>query len=201
VNFRAISSGTANLKFNSGSLLANDGYGTNILKNRGTASYTINPAPAVQEQPEVNVEEASTPAPTYIDLNKPDEKVSPDESKTILVNIPPVKSIFNWLLKFLSFVIPLFALLFLLLHTTKKGVSNLRTLRKDIHNIDRLVEKSFDIIKEDMADSIRMLERAKTKRKLTGEEDAIIRRLRQNLADAERIIHKEVLKAEKDIGD
>lgn len=195
INFRAVGDGVANLRFASGSLLANDGYGTNILRNRGTASYTINPASPAPEP----VEEA--PAPSFIDLNEEPKRATPSDSKTISVEIPPAKTVFDSLVKFLSVVIPLVALVFFLLHTTKKGVSNLRTLRKDIHNIDRLVEKSFDIIKEDMADSIRMLERAGGKRKLTHEEDAIIRRLRQNLADAERIIHKEVLKAEKDIGD
>jgi ABC-type phosphate transport system auxiliary subunit len=76
-----------------------------------------------------------------------------------------------------------------------------RDLRKDLHGIDRLVEKSFDILKEDISESINILERARMKRKLTAEEDAIIHRLRQNLVDAEKVIHREVLNAEKDIGD
>lgn len=42
VNFRAKNSGTANLSFSSGSVLANDGQGTNILNNLETAQFNIN---------------------------------------------------------------------------------------------------------------------------------------------------------------
>jgi hypothetical protein len=201
VNFRVLEEGTANLRFSSGALLANDGYGTDILKNKGTASYTLLPRPV--EAPVV--EESPTPEPEVIDLGQSKPAPKATEVKKVSFEMPSLNSIFNLLLKFLSILIPLFALFFLLLHTTKRGLNNIGRLRKnvrnDLHNIDRLIEKSFDIIKEDISESIHILERARTRRKLTAEEDAIIHHLRQNLVDAEKIIHKEVLKAEKDIGD
>lgn len=40
VNFRVISQGSATLRYSSGQLLANDGYGTNILKTRNTGEFT-----------------------------------------------------------------------------------------------------------------------------------------------------------------
>jgi len=41
ITFRVKSSGTADLAFSSGSVLANDGLGTNILSNLGTAAFTL----------------------------------------------------------------------------------------------------------------------------------------------------------------
>jgi Cohesin domain len=45
VRFQAIGTGDAALSFLSGSVLANDGNGTEILSSLGTASYAITPAP------------------------------------------------------------------------------------------------------------------------------------------------------------
>ncbi len=201
INFRVLDIGTAPLRFFYASLLANDGYGTNILRTRGTASLTLLPASAAP------AEEVPVAEPGFIDLNEyevaPPKTAEPIE-KTISFNIPSWESIFEFLLKFLSVVIPLTALIFFLIHITKKGVGNIQALRKsmrkDLHNIDRLVEKSFDLMKEDVTESIHILERARMKRRLTAEEDAIVHRLRQNLVDAERVIHQEVVHAEKGLG-
>jgi SMC interacting uncharacterized protein involved in chromosome segregation len=72
-------------------------------------------------------------------------------------------------------------------------------LRKEVQTIERVVEKAFDLIKEDIEDSIHILERVKNKRNLTKEEDIIIERLRNHLSEAEKVIRKEVQIAQKDI--
>ena len=119
INFKILAPGGASLKFNSGSLLANDGYGTNILKSRGTASYTLTaqvdaPKPDVTPATEV-IKEESAPVPTFIDLNERSLKEKPiPESKTISFEIPPWQTVYDWLLKFFSIVIPLLALIFFL---------------------------------------------------------------------------------------
>jgi hypothetical protein len=41
VNFKTKSAGSAHISFNSGSVLANDGYGTNVLSSLGEANFTI----------------------------------------------------------------------------------------------------------------------------------------------------------------
>ncbi|MEK7195102.1 MAG: cohesin domain-containing protein [Patescibacteria group bacterium] len=196
INFKVVGNGgPTDIRLTSGSLLANDGYGTNILKTLGTASYTLEQRQVLPTTPpaisEPEDEEIYAPAVT-----SPESK-----EQKVTFEMPSWKTVFDWLIKFLSVVIPLLALGFFLVHTTKKGVSNIRTLRKDLHSIDRLVEKSFDLLKEDISESIHILERARMKRRLTVEEDAIIHSLRQNLLDAERAIHQEVIHAEKDIGD
>ncbi|MEK7227469.1 MAG: cohesin domain-containing protein [Patescibacteria group bacterium] len=197
VNFRVVGTGSADIRLTSGSLLANDGYGTNILKNLGTASFSLEQKqeilvtpPAISESPEPPATETS-------------EDKAP--GTTFEFDMPSWKTLADWIIKFFSIVIPMLALGFFLVHTTKKGVGNIRSLkknlRKDLHGIDRLIEKSFDLLKEDISDSIHILERARVKRRLTAEEDAVIHRLKQNLVDAEKIIHKEIIRSEKDIGD
>ena len=193
VTFKVLGTGSATLKFSAGSLLANDGYGADILKNRGTASYTLTAAQASPEKPE---KVATEPAESTLSSENSDVS----ERKTISFAIPTWEDLYNWLLKFFSLIIPIMALVFFFIHTTKRGVANLRALRKDVHDIDRVVGQSFSRIREDVGESIHILERARAKRKLTQEEDAIIRRLRQNLVAAEKGIHQEIVRVERDIG-
>lgn len=203
VNFKVVGTGEALIRLASGSLLANDGYGTNILKTLGTASYMLEQRQELPLTPPAVIENGSSDATGFIELpQKPQQEKSP--GITFGFSLSSIDSILSWLLKFFSVVIPLVALIFLLLHTTKKGINSVQKLRsvvrKDLHDIDRLIEKSFELLKEDVSDSIHILEQARSRRKLTEEEEAIIQRFKQNLVDAEKVIHREVLHAEKDIG-
>jgi hypothetical protein len=82
VNFKVIGTGNAIIKFNNGSILANDGEGTNILKNLNTASYTL----STLSEP-----------PVVLDSDKLEDSVitsstHPDQNKWYSNNAP----IFNW---------------------------------------------------------------------------------------------------------
>ncbi len=210
VTFRVVKSGGAKLTFANGSVLANDGYGTNILKTIGTANFTLSArpvAPSVQTNDGVQGSPVESPLEEQlevIDLNKQEIPQSAPEQKKIELSVPSFDQVYSWFIKIMSVVIPLVAIIFALTHITIHGVHKVRkthaTLRREVQDIDRLIEKSFDLLKEEINDDIRLLERAKTKRDLTKEEDAIIRNLRQNLDDAESVIHKEVQKVEKHIG-
>lgn len=65
VNFRALVQGQADMSISNGSLLANDGAGTNILKTVGTASYKLEKAVPTKtvETPVIN-KSTTTPAAT-----------------------------------------------------------------------------------------------------------------------------------------
>ena len=76
VNFKVTAAGAALLNFSSGSVLANDGQGTNILTNLGNADFSLGGAgPSVPEATTPS-EAAGTPAapqissPTHPDPNK-----------------------------------------------------------------------------------------------------------------------------------
>lgn len=211
VNFRVVGTGSATVSYSSGQLLANDGYGTNVLRTRNSATFALEAAPPAEEKKPAVEKEPVAPE-VYVDLTPPAEEAAeapkaeaPKEEKKVSVELPDFSSVIDFATKFFSLVIPLVALVYFLIHTAQKGTGNIRGLRKrmrkDLHDIDRLVEKSFDLLKEDISESIHILERTRVRRRLTAEEDAIIHRLRQNLVDAEKIIHREVLNAEKNIGE
>ncbi len=64
INFKAKAVGDAQLSFTSGSILANDGKGSNILTSMGSASFKIVPAtepPKTEEQPAVETKKAEQP--------------------------------------------------------------------------------------------------------------------------------------------
>ena len=105
----------------------------------------------------------------------------------------------------LALVVPIAALAFSLIYMGVRLIYKVmhfrRSVRKEIRDIESTVEKAFDLLKEDLEDSIHMLEHTKTRRKLTEEEDKIIKRFRDNLFDAEKVIKKEIRDVEKEIGD
>jgi len=75
VNFKTIASGVADLKFNSGSVLANDGQGTNILQALGTARFFIETEVSGPASPEAETppEAIGTPAaPKISSASHPD---------------------------------------------------------------------------------------------------------------------------------
>jgi hypothetical protein len=129
----------------------------------------------------------------------------PTASKTILINSSWWQSIGSSVVKVLAVGIPVIALLFFLVVVFLHGFHRVRRTNnkyvKEVRNIERLVAKAFALLKEDVEDSIKLLERTKSKRELTKEEDAIVKRLRQNLTDAEDIINKQVQKVEDEIED
>jgi len=61
------------------------------------------------------------------------------------------------------------------------------------------VHKSIDVLKEDLIEQIRTLEHAKSKRKLTQEEEKIIRQIRKNLNDVEKFVQKEIQDIKREV--
>jgi hypothetical protein len=80
ITFKALNSGKADLSFVSGSVLANDGLGTNILKNMKGGSYTIS---------KVSIEK---PSISYLPTPKITSPTHPDQEKWYNNNDP----VFEW---------------------------------------------------------------------------------------------------------
>lgn len=110
-------------------------------------------------------------------------------------------TIVNMLAIFVPIAALAFALIYMGVHVVHKIMRFRRNVRREIHEIENTIEKAFSLLKEDVEDSIRLLEHTKNKRKLTEEEDKIIERFRQNLADAEKVIKKEIRDVEREIGE
>lgn len=78
INFKIKSAGNISLAFSSGSVLANDGQGTNILGNLGSASFNVETAVTgpVAPKAETPPESAGTPAaPEVISSTHPDPNI------------------------------------------------------------------------------------------------------------------------------
>lgn len=69
IRFEAKNSGSAPLSFVSGSVLANDGKGTNILTSMGTANFTITPLSSAPASTVPTSGNANSPAPIIINSN------------------------------------------------------------------------------------------------------------------------------------
>ena len=103
----------------------------------------------------------------------------------------------------LSLIIPLIALLVLLIILLLFGRRKYRDLKKRLHKEVRETEealrRAFDLLRKDIKEQLKLLEKAKTNRQLTEEEDKIIKQLKRDLDRAENIIGKEVEDIEKEI--
>ncbi len=75
VTFKALAAGTPKITFKSGSILAADGMGTNILTSMGSGAYTVGAQTATPEPEQVEyIAPANTPkAPTVTSSTHPDE--------------------------------------------------------------------------------------------------------------------------------
>ncbi len=195
VTFRAKAAGTAGLSFSSGQILANDGAGTNVLTSLGTSLFTINSAPLPAEPTP-----APQQAPEAEDLEEPlvveyDEAPQPEEPK----NAPLVIS--AEALRVVAIIAPLallvLALLWLVLYLRKHTIRRTRSVGKEVHEAESVLHEVFDQLREDLADSVRHLEKAKSTRDLTREEDRILKRFKKSLDTAERTIKKEIHDIEK----
>ncbi len=127
----------------------------------------------------------------------------PSAEKSVLVNTSWLISLGASVMKTLSLVVPIAALAFVVAFIFIYGFHKLtvmrKKLRRELRGVENMVNKAFDLLKEDVEDSIHLLEHTKSKRKLTEEEGAIIARLRKNLTDAEKVIHKQVEDMEREI--
>ncbi|MFH0779990.1 MAG: cohesin domain-containing protein, partial [Parcubacteria group bacterium] len=100
INFKAKSIGEATLNFNSGSVLANDGLGTNILASLGSAKFDINatketvpetkPTPAPAAEPKVEKTVKVPAAPIINSSTHPDQNAwYKDNNPTFTWNLAP----------------------------------------------------------------------------------------------------------------
>jgi hypothetical protein len=140
---------------------------------------------------------------TAVAVDKRGARSEPTDAETVLINANWLQSLGSSLLSFLAVAVPVIALLVLLWLAVMHGFHRVRMtnrkFRSELEHVERLVDKAFLLLKEDVEDSIRLLEHTKSRRRLTGEEEAIIERFRANLRDADKVIHGEMRRIEKEI--
>ncbi|MDP3999195.1 MAG: cohesin domain-containing protein [bacterium] len=124
-------------------------------------------------------------------------------SATFTIEETPLLKYSYLAIDFLSVLIPLIALLALLLlivwYSFYKRAQLKKRLKKEVQEAEGALHKAFDVLREDVKEQVKQLEKAKTKRDLTQEEDRIIQQLRKHMDSAEKFISKEVEDIEKEI--
>ncbi len=133
-------------------------------------------------------------------------KSNSSEKVTISVGQPAFLKIGSWAVGFLAVIIPLvvliFALLFIIWYGWHKFGSfrkKLGKIKKEVREAESALHKTFDMLKEDIRDQVKLLEKTRTKRQLTEEEEKIIKQLRKDLDDAEKFVRKEIEDIEKEV--
>ena len=127
-------------------------------------------------------------------------KSLPSEKITITVTSPTLFRIKSWATNLLAVIMPLIAFVVLFLFTVWYGWRKFFILRKklknEVHEAESAIHKAFDLLKEDIREQVKMLEKAHTKRQLTEEEEKILKKLKSHLDDTEKFIRNEI----EDIG-
>jgi len=102
----------------------------------------------------------------------------------------------------LSIVIPFVALVLLLLvllYSIWRSLGGLRRhVEKEVLEAKMIVHKAFALLRNDLQEDIATLENAHKKRKLTKEESKILKRLRKNIDEAEKVISREIEEIQSD---
>jgi hypothetical protein len=120
----------------------------------------------------------------------------PSNKVTIAVRQSAIIKIGTWAVSLLAVMVPLLALIilliFLLWYAWHKFFIIGDKLKKETREAEDALHKAFDLLKESVAEQVKILEKVKTKRQLTEEEEKINRQLKKDLEDAEAYIRKEI---------
>lgn len=121
----------------------------------------------------------------------------------IKVKTPAIFKFGATAISLLAVVIPLVALIIVLIFIVAYGLHKFamfrKKLRKEVNEAEFALRKAFGLLKENVKEQIKFLEKVKTKRGLTAEEDKIIAELKTNLDNAEKFVRKEIKDIEREI--
>jgi heme exporter protein D len=125
------------------------------------------------------------------------------EGITIIIKKPLLLKAGLFAFNFLTILVPLIALIVLLILILWSAWHKFKILRKRIQKetreAEKGIQKSFDVLKDELGDCLRILRKAKTERELTNEEDKIVKQVKKALEKAESSIEKEIADIEKQI--
>lgn len=127
-------------------------------------------------------------------------KSLPSEKLTVKVLQSAFFRIGSWVVSFFALLIPLLALLIVIIiivwYSWHKFFLLRKKVRKETREATSAVTNSFNLLRENIQETIKILEKTHTKRELTKEEEKILKQFKKDLEDAERFVKKEV----EDIG-
>jgi len=121
---------------------------------------------------------------------------APSKKYSIVVESSQLIKIGSFAINVLNITISIAALIVLLAGIVwfcwRKIFGFRRMVRRETLDALKKIHREFDRLRDETQETLRLLERAKTKRELTAEESKIVSQLRKNLDRAEIMIEKEV---------
>ena len=127
----------------------------------------------------------------------------PTEKLTITVLQPTIFRVGTLAISLLIIAIPIavlmLALILIIFYGWRKFSILRKKLKKEVREAESTLRKTFDLLKKDIREQIKMLEKTRAKRLLTEEEEKIIKQLGRDLEDAEEVIEKEIEDIEREI--
>lgn len=115
---------------------------------------------------------------------------------SILVEKPLLLTLGSYTIALMKVLIPAVGLvvffLLIILYGWLKFFTLYRRIKKESVEAEKIVDKSFELLKKDLENHLLKLNKAKAKRKLTAEESSFLRSFGKDLEEAEQIIKKEV---------
>lgn len=126
---------------------------------------------------------------------------APSEQISVKVSPPAFIQFGSKAISLLSALVPLVALIItlvvILLHGWRKISFLRRKIRRETHEAGLVLHKAFELLKEDIKDQIKLLEKTRGKRELTEEEEKIVKQLKKNIDQTEKLVMKEIDDIEK----
>jgi hypothetical protein len=114
----------------------------------------------------------------------------------VIVETPLLLQIGSYTIGLMKVLIPALFLLILFVLLLLKGWLKFwklyRNVKKESAEAEKIINKSFDLLKKDLYDHINKIKKAQTTRKLTKEELDFLEEFEVELSDAKKIIDKEV---------
>lgn len=128
-------------------------------------------------------------------VDKRGSRSEPTEKLTIVVK----KTAINYPMIIIILIVLIVLLLLFLWYSWYRFAELKKRIIKEVLEAERALHKSTDILKNDFTEQIRMLEHEKSKRKLTHEEEKVIRQIKKNLDDVEKFVQKEIRDIKREV--
>ena len=127
----------------------------------------------------------------------------PSEKIIIAVARPVIFRIGTYAIGLLAVIVPLVALVFALLFIIWRGWHKFslmrKRLRKEVREAESALHKAFGLLKDNIREQVKMLEKTRAKRQLTEEEEKVVKQLKKDLDDAEEFVRKEIEDIEREM--
>lgn len=124
-------------------------------------------------------------------------KSAPSEKFSISIGQSLFLRVCSWAVRILAVVVPLVALIVLLVWLVLHGRNKFRIFirkSKTSRSHGSMLYKTFELLRDDISEQIRILEEAKKERDLTKEEQQILHHLKDYLVRFEKFIDREIKK-------